>query len=307
MTVPRIEADAAYFIKLGQRGAWEAECLGEGTLRFGYNEASHQDCLDGAWDRVLDFWTNFRGDRGTAQRDLNQIRVFYEAGPEALWITFHGGLLYWCRAQPGVTLDAETGNKLRRTVDGWRSTSLGGKPLRTEGLSGALTRVQGFRGTICAVGQLSYLLNRLNDELPPAVAAAEEAREAYLATIRDLIGLLTWQDFELLVDLVFTSSGWRRLGAVGATQKTVDLELEQPTTGEIAFVQVKSRATTATLLDYIERFEVSEKYQRMFFAWHEGRVEPPAAIDGVTLLDRARLAEMTLDAGLAGWLRDRVS
>jgi hypothetical protein len=42
----------------------------------------------------------------------------------------------------------------------------------------------------------------------------------------------------MLVDLVFANSGWRRIGRVGKTQKTVDIELMLPTTGERAFVQV---------------------------------------------------------------------
>ncbi len=33
--------------------------------------------------------------------------------------------------------------------------------------------------------------------------------------------LLEPQDFELLVDLVFSTSGWRRVGVVGGTQKTL--------------------------------------------------------------------------------------
>jgi hypothetical protein len=51
--------------------------------------------------------------------------------------------------------------------------------------------------------------------------------------------LLGPRDFETLVDLVFSTSGWRRQGVVGKTQKTLDLDLILPSTGERAFVQVK--------------------------------------------------------------------
>ena len=54
------------------------------------------------------------------------------------------------------------------------------------------------------------------------------------------------------VDLVFANSGWRRLGQVGKTQKTVDIELMLPTTGERAFVQVKSSASKQDLTQYVE-------------------------------------------------------
>jgi hypothetical protein len=303
----RVVADKAYFIKLGRGGQWEEGCLRDGVLRFGYREASHEACLAGRWDEVRDFWLKARDDKGAATRDTNQIRIYYEAGPDALFVTFHGGLLYWCRAQPGVTVDPADDTRVRQTVDGWHSTSLGGEPLRTDRLSGALLRVQGFRGTICAVEQLSYLLGRINDELAPAVKIADEARASYLTAIEELIGLLTWQDFELLIDLIFASSGWRRLGSLGKTQKSVDLELQLPTTGEIAFIQVKSEASTSTLQEYLQRFSSYEKYDRMFFAWHKGSVERPAEATDVVLLDRARIASMALDAGLASWLRDKVS
>jgi hypothetical protein len=72
-------------------------------------------------------------------------------------------------------------------------------------------------------------------------------KEASLA----LMKLLGWRDFELLVDLVFTSSGWRRVGIVGKTQKTLDLDLILPSTGERAFVQVKSTTTLAELAEYV--------------------------------------------------------
>lgn len=303
----RITSERAYFIKLGRGGEWEKRCLEEGVLRFGYREASHDDCVNGRWEAVRDFWTSFRDDKGAATRDTNQIRIYYEAGPETIFVTFHGGLLYWCRPSAGVSVDPVDDTRIRQTLDGWHSTSIGGDPLRTDRLSGALLRVQGYRGTICGIDQLAYLLGRINDELPPAVLAADEARAAYLSAIEVLIGLLTWRDFELLVDLIFTGSGWRRLGTVGKTQKSVDLELQLPTTGEVAFIQVKGEADSSTLQDYIHRFTSYEKYNRMFFAWHTGSIDVPTDASDVVLLDRSRLARMTLDAGLAAWLRDKVS
>lgn len=303
----RVIAEKGYFIKLGEGGEWETECLRDGLLRFGYREALHDDCLQGRWDQIRAFWLKARGDKGAATRDTNQIRIFYEADESAVFITFHGGMLYWCHALPGVTEDPTNGTRIRRTVDGWHNISVGGVSLRTDKLSGALLRVQGFRGTICSVKQLPYLLRRINDEVSPAIAQADAARTSYIASIEDLISLLTWQEFELLVDLIFANSGWRRLGSIGNTQKSIDLELLMPTTGELAFIQVKAQANTAHFLDYLGRYEAYDKYDRMFFAWHSGTLKPPTDRPDVILLDRSRLAEMTLDAGLAAWLRDKVA
>ena len=90
-----------------------------------------------------------------------------------------------------------------------------------------------FRGTICDVRAGDYLLRKLSDQLSPEVATAEEAERSLMTAIVGLMRLLTWQDFELLVDLVFSTSGWRRVSQVGRTQKTVDLELILPSTAAI--------------------------------------------------------------------------
>ena len=164
-----------------------------------------------------------------------------------------------------------------------------------------------FRGTICQVKQRAYLLRKLNDELSPELTAAEEAERAMIGAIIGMMRLLTWQDFELLVDLIFTASGWRRIGVVGRVQKTVDLELLLPTTGERAFVQIKSQANAASLRDYAARFEQANLYDRMFFVWHTGNVAANGEADSITLIGPERLARMCLDAGLASWLREKVS
>jgi hypothetical protein len=187
------------------------------------------------------------------------------------------------------------GNRRRATVDGWHSRSVKGTPLTSDRISGHLLKVQMFQGTICRVKPLEYLLRKLNDELSPEVAAAEEAERALMDAIVRLMRLLTWQDFEFLVDLMFSASGWRRIGVVGRVPKTVDLEL--PTTGERAFVQVKSQASNDDLQDYADRFDPAELYDHMFFVWHTGTITAGDAFDRITLVGPERLSRMVLDGG----------
>jgi len=118
-----------------------------------------------------------------------------------------------------------------------------------------------------------------------------------------MIQLLTPKDFELLVDLLFSSSGWRRLGVLGKTTKTVDLELELPSTRERPFVQIKSATTQAEFDAYENAFSQSE-LQRMFYAYHTGDVI--SHNQSVTLLGRDELARMVLELGLASWLTKKV-
>jgi hypothetical protein len=306
-----VEASRAYYIKLGRAGNWETECLKDGTLRFGYRESPHDQCLRGDWQAVWAVWNEIRKDEGAATRDVKQIRVFYEADETTIFITFVGLLLYWCRPSGPVEVLPDGGHR-RQTVDGWHSTSLGGARLTTDRLSGHLLKVQMFRGTICEVRAFDYLLRKLGDELLPEVADAWEAERALLTANSALMRLLTWQDFELLVDLVFSASGWRRISVVGKTQKTVDLELVLTTTSERAFVQVKSEANDASVGEYIARLGDMPAFDRMFFVWHTGSVDAKSVDSGkslnpVTLVGPERLSRMVLDAGLSSWLREKAS
>ena len=302
----KINPPQAYYIKLGRSGLWEAQSLKKGLIRFGYKEAPHQACLNGDWDTVRQRFLGIRSSEGAATSDANQIRSFYESGEDILWITFADGFLWWCFARLGVEEHPDGEGRFRRTVDGWHNVDANGAPLTTDRLSGSLLKVQAFRGTICKVKACDYLIRRLNGELLPEVQRAKDAEDALVTAIVPLMRLLTWQDFELLVDLVFANSGWRRVGVVGKTQKTVDLELLLPTTGKRAFVQVKASTSKNELSDYAERHARSAAYDQMFFVWHSGDVGEVDSED-ITLIGPNRLARMVLDAGLVSWLREKVS
>ncbi len=265
-----IKAARALYIKLGWSGSWEKESLEDGIIRFGYKETDMCAALSGDWDVIHSFWASFRGDVGTATRDVTQIRNFFEATEEDLWITFSGGYLWWCFAK-GLAEEHQDGHgRYRRTVNGWHNEDVNGKLLTMDKLSGNLLKVQGFRGTICEVKEFEYLIRKINGKVLPVIEDAAQAEQEMINKIVPLMRMLTWQDFELLVDLVFSSSGWRRIGQVGKTQKTVDLELMLPTTGERAFVQVKSSASITELRDYVERLRASDAYSRMFFCMAYG-------------------------------------
>jgi hypothetical protein len=301
-----IAPSRALYIKLGRGGSWEKECLEEGILRFGYKETPFDAAVSGDWQTVKKFWLETREDPGTATRDVIQIRHFFEATADTVWITFYGGLLWWCFAKPGVKKHRDGKGSYRQTVNGWHSTDISGSKLTYDKLSGNLLKMQAFQGTICDVKEFEYLKRKLNGLLLPEVDEAVKVENQMVEKIIPLMRLLTWQDFEMLVDLVFANSGWRRLGQVGRTQKTVDIELMLPTTGERAFVQVKSSARKQDLADYIERLQEAGAYDRMFFVWHSGNVGGAEA-ENVALIGPERLARMVFDAGLTSWLREKVS
>ena len=198
---------------------------------------------------------------------------------------------------------------VRHVQDGWRGTDLNGEPLRMARLSGDLTQLAAYRATSCNVGAAAaeYVVRRINGQKMPEVERALAASRELCSSLVELMRRLLPRDFELLVDLVFSTSGWRRVGEVGGAQATLDIELFLPSTQERAFVQVKSQTTPAQLMEYIARLEErADLYSRMFYVYHSG---DPGTLnhDRVTVIGPEQLARLVLDAGLTGWLIEKRS
>lgn len=304
-----VTADRVRYIKLGAGGSWEQECLHNGIIRYGFNSGvghRYRLCLDGRWDALCaDFLAEGLA-TGTATRFTNETRIFFEDKGTTLWITFAGERFLWGFTEPTVPVPhAESDSVTRPMRDGWHDTDIAGSPLLKANLAGGLTKLAGYRATSCNVDVEDYVLRRINcrtiPEVERGIAALSEMTSATLAMIR----LLDPKDFEILVDLVFSTSGWRRQGLIGKTQKTLDLDLVLPSTGERAFVQVKSRTNVAALADYISRLDAADDYDRMFYVYHTGDVSTDDP--RVTLIGPDRIAEMVVEAGLSGWVVRKVS
>jgi hypothetical protein len=244
------ESTKAYFIKLGEGGAWESSCLSEGTIRFGYHATPQDLCVQGQWEKVRAFWAQQRGNEGTATNDARQIRTFFEASEDDIFVTFSKGYLWWCRPSGmPVFHSAKDGSRLRQTVNGWRNASIGGEPLLVSRLSGKLTKTQMYQGTICDVDERAYLLRRINDQQTLEVLEAEATEQVLTKQILAMIRLLTPKDFELMVELIFSRSGWQRQSSTGGSQKTLDLDLLLPTTRSV-FHLGSLRTNTAQFEEY---------------------------------------------------------
>lgn len=298
------------YIKLGRGGIWAQPAFERGELHFGYHTVSHDLCLRGDWDAVVRFLIEEGRSLGKARDAAREIRAFYTLGSDCLWITFANRHLWWAFAEPEVTwLGVEEdgqGARTRKAVDGWHKVNIQGEPLRIDDLSTRLTQVAAYRQTVCSVKASDYLLRRINGIEEPVVARAREARAAMITVATDMIAGLHWAEFETLVDLIFARTGWQRISRVGGTQADTDLVLEQPSIGETAFVQVKSKAAQAVLDDYIGRFRRSGMYDRMFFVCHSpaGTLSVDATA-GVHIWAGDRLADAAVKAGLFDWLTER--
>ena len=306
-----VAADKALFIKLGEGGRWEFECLKGGTLRFGYQEIPHALCAAGDWSEVERMVREFSKDRGSATRHVNQIRQFYEADEKTLWITFHSDRLWWCFS--GREVFPLAGNeKERRVLGAWSDSDVNGEPLLKGKLSGRLLAVQGFQGTICTVSETGYLLHKINGTAEPHVALAQAAFDGLQAALVPIIRKLHPKDLEILTDLVFRQAGWQRVGVSGGTEKDIDLDLISPVTDERVAVQVKSKASADVWRSYREKYTDMRGFSRFYFVTHSPseslRKEAEAADDPSFIFWGAdQLASQAVRGGLTGWLLDKAA
>jgi hypothetical protein len=306
-----VSAERVRYIKLGKGGGWEPECIRRGIVRFGTGSGEPRRfewATEGRWDDLRRSFVEAGDSPSTATRFTNETREFFTDDGSTLWITFVEQWLYWAFLDPSAPVPHEDGDGTYRAVAGqWQRTDLQGRDLTVQRLAGSLTKSAAYRGTSFQLkpDTAAYVIGRINGEIAPVIGRAFAAVAEIRASALALVKLLQPRDFELLVDLIFTSSGWRRITELGRTQKTLDLAVALPSTGEQAWIQVKSQTSNAELATYTEKLDALP-YGRLFYVYHSGTVAP-IADRRVVIIGPEQVAELVVDAGLVGWLIDKVS
>lgn len=307
----RIAPGVAFFIKLGEEGKYEAECLtNPGMAKIGWDSVP-QSLLQGVngkidWEAVRTLHNGIYKSKGMATNQTHQLQNFFESGPDVLWITFSNNLLYWCFLEPHVEF-LNDNKKIRRTRDGWHNTDVVGNPLEFRRISGSLLALQGFRGTICSVHERDYLVRKINSENSTQEQRALAAHQELIDSIGAIIQSLNWKEFELLNDLIFREAGWQRVGEVGRIQKGIDLDLYSPITNQSFHVQVKSEAD---LIDF-RKFETlalnNAHPDRFYFVMHQpnSAIKQAAAASKVQVWFADDIARHAVNYGLARWIIDK--
>jgi hypothetical protein len=316
MTQVRVQPDDVRYIKLGPGGGWWPRCYERSELHFGFEDEPHDEAAAGNWDATWKRWFAIRKSEKEASQDTREIKDFYTLGRNSLWVTLEAGYLWWAFAEPEVYLtdEGETatcGARYRKVIGGWSNHSVGGRLLAARNISGRLTKLAGYRRTICKVWEKSYLIRLLNDEPDPDVVAVTEAENNLKASLLRLVQKLTWQDFEVLTDLIFARGGWRRVTELGRHQKSIDLEIDHPATAERALVQVKSSAGQFELNSFVSACATRSDVRHIFFVCHTpfAALQPVATASHQVLhvWSGMSLSNAVLEAGLVHWLRDRCS
>jgi hypothetical protein len=236
--------------------------------------------------------------------DLNALVSLLDRPSQHIWVTIQDGYLWWRtvhdRAQSAKRGDPARGHFWLNCKRRWSNRSLKGKLLSTEDLPGTVTKVAGFKATVCQPNAWKEILRIIQDQADPKALKVRRARSAYEEAMKSLIQDLNPYDFEHLVDLILNRSGWERLSKRGSIQEGIDLDVENRAIGEHAFVQVKSEAGQAVFQKYCERFRLNrQRYRRMIFAVHtpRGELRPPAS-SAIQLWTSEKIAELVVRLGL---------
>jgi hypothetical protein len=241
---------------------------------------------------------------GEATRDYRALRTLLDHPSQHVWVTFEEGFLWWATARDEIEINPEGETSERGhfwiPLDvPWSNRSLVGRSLAVADLPGVVAAVAGFRATLCRPKASCEILRIIRDEEDEDAAAARIARAHYSSAIARLVSRLAPRDFELLVDLILSRSGWTRVAQLGGVTEGIDIEVENAALDELAFVQVKSRADNVVLGDYVSRFaDRRDRYARMIFAVHttKGALSAPHDIP-VQVWDQARVSELLSASG----------
>ena len=296
----------ALYIKLGKEDEYVKECIysEQPLLKLGYEEIDHDNCLKGDWEKVrTKLVSRKNNDTGAITDHIRQIRLFYEAGDNVLWITFHANLLWWCFSKREITLLPQN-TKVRPVIDKWSCNDIKGDLLQMDQLSSSLTSVHAYRGTICTVKASKYLFDKINGIITKEIEDIQAKLSELEKKLEIIINNLHWKDFEILIDLIFRQAGWQRVSILGDTQKSLDLVLLSPITAEKYGVQVKSRAS----LEHFKKFQSDchdmQGYSKFYFVVHNSSPElKNIKQDNMfELILSSKIAHLVVKHGLTEWI-----
>lgn len=302
-----INPKKVFFIKLGPGDRWCKECIDNRTIKIGFTEIGVRDIEQERWNEIKKYYSEREGvSVQTASLYANQIKNFFLADEQTLWITFFDQKLWWCMAQKPIYENRDK-TKYKKTVSGWWSKDIKGSELFLNNLSGALTAIQGFRSAICKVRDSSYVIDKINANESRGVKTVEKDLNNLAMSVGMLIKDLRTEDFELLIDLIFRAMGCQRVGIVGGTQKTIDIELFSPVIGERYLVQVKTKTNFNEFQKYQQRFFEHVSYDKYYYIYHttEDKKLIDYNTDSTTPVVIWRLDDITkhtINAGLIPWL-----
>lgn len=296
------------FIRLG-RGSCNADyCIKNKKITFGFSS-----------DKNLIFWNSLKNQRILDEEiktelkkqgenvsvGFRQCKDFFNDDGDVLWITSFNTALHFGFSD-GANAYTSLDNVTQKSMQfGWLSKDLKGNQLLISGLNGGITKTLSYQGTICDFSEVyaKLLINRILCIPNPRRVETEKAYNDLIERSKPLIQAFTPKDFELLVELIISRAGLKRMGVAGKNEETIDLVLNNPITDERWIVQVKSDTNQNEFEKYLKAYiEISQNVEkcRMIYAFHTGKVKN--ADKNVLLWDINKLSKLVVDNGLVDWV-----
>lgn len=302
-----LEFKNAYYVKLGRKGSWEESSINENKIRVGYNWHTLNEINNKDWNSIFKVLMMHHKKKATATKDLNELKTIYYSTPLDIWITFHSSQLWWCRVGEQKIYEDKI-SRYRKISGKWSNKDLSGNTLLIGKLSGRVTKTQGYRGTICKVNEKDDLIRILNNVSSNEAISIKNATSELLKHIEKGLRLLHWKDFEILIDLIFRNSGWKRLSSLGENMKFSDLELEEPITKDLYQVQIKSKASLRDFKEYEKHFS-DKNFRKLYFIVHSPEInllnyKNKSAQVEIVLPNR--VAKLVIENGLTEWLTNKI-
>lgn len=302
------------YVKNGAGGQWWNTAKTNGQVHLGWREVPEALLQSVDLEAIENLIRAQFGKKPGATQDFKALRTLLVNPSQHVWITFQEGCMWWCTVRNGVETNPDVQTKEQGhfwlTCDvPWSKYSMGGKRhLLTSELPGNVVAVSGYQATVCEPKGWKEVLRIIRNEEDEDARAASLARNAYEEAVARLVKRLGPKDFELLIDLILSRTGWARLGRVGGPTEGIDIEVENVSSDEIAFVQVKSAATQAILDHYVTVFNGQrDRYHRMIFAVHTPKGTLTAPIGQfVSIWTGKEIARRVVKLGLGDWVATRL-
>ena len=159
------------FIRLGEGNSYAKHCIDNSVSILGFwsgEEAILPSCVSNDWDVVKEFLIKKRTvqKNGIPPRsvadDLRQVKEFFsDQNGETLWITLYEGHMYWALSDSNNYMPIPFDTTIRcsrHMTTPWSRKTLTGKSLAILDLNESVAKLQGYRGTICAVRDPEHVI-----------------------------------------------------------------------------------------------------------------------------------------------------
>ena len=268
------------FIRLGRTSRNASYCIKESKIMFGFGTATN-----------IEFWNTLKdgnipnqeikaqissGEKSSVA--FRQVKAFFEDEGDTLWVTSLNRSLYFGFSDGGNAEVAQNGEVQKSMKFGWVHKDRKGKVLEVSSLNGGITKTLSYQSTMCNFSPTyaELLVNRILCAPSAARSATENAYNCLTDELEGLIRTFKPRDFELLIELIISRAGLKRIGVAGKQEETVDLELCHPITNERLVVQVKSETSQNELEEYIRNYKgINDNVQgcKMIYAYHTGKIQ----------------------------------